>query len=136
MPSVRSVQPKACGVAIELVKLQGSQKTLLGPSTFHLFWDLFGVLRSKRITIYCLNSLAVDGLQHAINPSIKAPALLLLQFDHHTHVDLRGSYQGRPGAHGLYHPVGQRDARVGRPQVSGGPAVSQFAGFLSVLWGH
>ena len=36
----------------QLAVLQGSQRATLGPSTFHLFWDLFGFLAKKPIAIY------------------------------------------------------------------------------------
>lgn len=36
----------------QLATLQGFQRTILGPSTFHLFWDLFGILAKKDIVIY------------------------------------------------------------------------------------
>jgi len=39
-------------VAGELAELVGSPGALLGPSTLHLFWDLFGLLATTRVAIY------------------------------------------------------------------------------------
>lgn len=39
-------------VAADLAALVGCQQAMLGPSTFHLFWDLFNMLADDRIAIY------------------------------------------------------------------------------------
>jgi 8-amino-7-oxononanoate synthase len=39
-------------VAQRLAVLQGCERALLGPSTLHLFWDLFGVLSGGKVAIY------------------------------------------------------------------------------------
>lgn len=36
----------------QLASLQGCEAATLGPSTLHLFWDLFGMLASERVAIY------------------------------------------------------------------------------------
>lgn len=51
-PAALKNPPVALKVAKQLATLQGFQRTTLGPSTFHLFWDLFGVLAKKHIDIY------------------------------------------------------------------------------------
>lgn len=39
-------------VGAELAKLSGCEEAILGPSTFHLFWDLFNILADDRIALY------------------------------------------------------------------------------------
>jgi 8-amino-7-oxononanoate synthase len=39
-------------VGAELAKLSGCEKAALGPSTFHLFWDVFNILADERIAFY------------------------------------------------------------------------------------
>ncbi len=51
-PAALAQPPIASNVEKQLAALQGLQRATLGPSTFHLFWDLFGILVQKRITIY------------------------------------------------------------------------------------
>jgi 8-amino-7-oxononanoate synthase len=47
------VEPvSARSVADRLARLQGCEKAVLGPSTLHLFWDLFNMLAKKAVTIY------------------------------------------------------------------------------------
>jgi 8-amino-7-oxononanoate synthase len=40
-------------VAAELARLQGCEAATLLPSTLHLFWDLFRVLGTERVTLLC-----------------------------------------------------------------------------------
>lgn len=42
----------ARGLARQLAHLQGCEAGTLGPSTFHLFWDLFGQLAKDHVAIY------------------------------------------------------------------------------------
>jgi len=51
-PAALSQSPIALTVAKKLAELQGLQRATLGSSTFHLFWDLFGILAKKNIAIY------------------------------------------------------------------------------------
>jgi 8-amino-7-oxononanoate synthase len=51
-PAALSQPPITSNVEKQLAALQGLQRATLGPSTFHLFWDLFGILAQKRIAIY------------------------------------------------------------------------------------
>jgi 8-amino-7-oxononanoate synthase len=51
-PAALRQSASALNIAKQLATLQGFQCATLGPSTFHLFWDLFGILVKKHITIY------------------------------------------------------------------------------------
>lgn len=51
-PAALEVSRKAAFVANELAALQGCERATLGPSTLHLFWDLFGILSRERVRIY------------------------------------------------------------------------------------
>ena len=44
VPAALAPPPGAAKVAEGLAQLQGCERALLGPSTLHLFWDLFGML--------------------------------------------------------------------------------------------
>src|SRR5262249_31556442 len=44
VPAALAESPGAGAVARELAALQGCERATLGPSTLHLFWDLFGKL--------------------------------------------------------------------------------------------
>ena len=52
VPAALSVPPVAQAVAASLARLQGCERAALGPSTFHLFWDLFGMLAGDGIALY------------------------------------------------------------------------------------
>lgn len=53
-PAALKPSQEASWVAQELARLQKCEAGIVGPSTFHLFWDLFTVLakREKRIALY------------------------------------------------------------------------------------
>src|SRR5262245_5072420 len=51
-PSILGEPPGAEIVAHQLAKLQGCEQAILGTSTLHLFWDLFGILAGERIVIF------------------------------------------------------------------------------------
>lgn len=51
-PAVLAVSASQVQVARALAELQGCERATLGPSTLHLFWDLFGVLTTREIVIY------------------------------------------------------------------------------------
>jgi len=57
VPATLKEPPGAEQVADELARLQGCEHGVLGPSTFHLFWDLFGMLARRPIVIYMDDSL-------------------------------------------------------------------------------
>jgi 8-amino-7-oxononanoate synthase len=52
VPAALSEPPDANAVAQQVAALQGCERGLLGTSTFHLFWDLFGLLCRTRIAVY------------------------------------------------------------------------------------
>ncbi len=51
-PAALAEPPGADAVARRLALLQGCERATLGPSTLHLFWDLFGILAQDEIAIY------------------------------------------------------------------------------------
>jgi 8-amino-7-oxononanoate synthase len=51
-PASLDEPPGAMTVATELAALQGCEAATMLPSTLHLFWDLFGVLRRRDTMIY------------------------------------------------------------------------------------
>jgi 8-amino-7-oxononanoate synthase len=52
VPAALAAPPEAEPVAQQLAALQGCERGVLGPSTFHLFWDLFGMLSCHRVAVY------------------------------------------------------------------------------------
>ena len=52
VPSALAEPPGAGRVAQALAEMQGSERGVLMPSTFHLFWDLFGMLSKQPVSIY------------------------------------------------------------------------------------
>jgi len=52
VPAALASPPGVQAVAASLARLQGCDRASLGPSTFHLFWDLFGMLASEGIAVY------------------------------------------------------------------------------------
>jgi 8-amino-7-oxononanoate synthase len=52
VPAALAPPAKSCEVAEALARLQGCESALLGPSTLHLFWDLFGSLGRDGVSIY------------------------------------------------------------------------------------
>ena len=51
-PAAPEAAPSAQAVAKVLAQLQGCQNAILLPSTLHVFFDLFEVLRPERIKVY------------------------------------------------------------------------------------
>lgn len=51
-PAALASPPGARSAAQTLAALQGCEAGVLGPSTLHLFWDLFGVLAQQPVAIY------------------------------------------------------------------------------------
>lgn len=73
-------------VAAELAALVGCRQAMLGPSTFHLFWDLFNMLADDGIVIYldhCAYPIAHWGAAQA-----RAKGMPLRFFRHHDPVVL------------------------------------------------
>src|ERR1700722_3277672 len=52
VPAALAAPPEAGRVAQNIATLQGCERGVLGPSTFHLFWDLFGMLSRHRLAVY------------------------------------------------------------------------------------
>jgi len=52
MPAALAEPPGAEAVAARVAALQGCERGVLGPSTLHLFWDLFGLLGREGAEIY------------------------------------------------------------------------------------
>lgn len=52
VPAALAEPPDADAIAHQLATLQGCEHGLLGASTFHLFWDLFGILARRRVAVY------------------------------------------------------------------------------------
>jgi 8-amino-7-oxononanoate synthase len=68
VPAALASPPDAARVAHQVAQLQGCDQALLGPSTFHLFWDLFGMLTGHPVTIYydsALYPIARWGIERA-----------------------------------------------------------------------
>jgi 8-amino-7-oxononanoate synthase len=55
VPAALDSPPGAEAVAQEIAALQGCERGVLGPSTFHLFWDAFGMFSRRPVAVY------VDG---------------------------------------------------------------------------
>lgn len=51
-PAALAEPERADWVAQALAALMGSERGVLGPSTLHLFWDLFGILSGEEVAIY------------------------------------------------------------------------------------
>lgn len=71
----------ASNVVNQLAALQGMESAAIGPSTFHLFWDLFGILAQKRITIHLDDGaypIAKWGIERAAAASVRVKT-----FRHH-----------------------------------------------------
>ncbi len=52
VPAALCSPPDARAVGQRLAELQGCERGVLGTSTLHLFWDLFGMLVRRRVAIY------------------------------------------------------------------------------------
>lgn len=52
MPAALAIPASQERVADALAELQGCERAILGPSTLHLFWDLFGLLGEQEVAIY------------------------------------------------------------------------------------
>lgn len=52
VPAALARPPAVGAVEQRLARLHGCERSLLGPSTLHLFWDLFGLLGDDGVAIY------------------------------------------------------------------------------------
>lgn len=98
VPAALAAPPEAEQVAQQLATLQGCERGVLGPSTFHLFWDLFGMLSRQRVAIYVdagTYPIARWGAERAAGRGVP-----LRQFAHHDAGTLRHEL-ARDGRSGL-----------------------------------
>jgi 8-amino-7-oxononanoate synthase len=88
-PAALAELPCAQAVAGKLAALQGSECATLGPSTLHLFWDLFGILAAKALAIYMdggVYPIARWGVERAAARGVPTQS-----FPHHNANALRGA---------------------------------------------
>jgi 8-amino-7-oxononanoate synthase len=100
-PAVLSTPPGAAEVSRQLALLQNCENATIATSTLHLFWDFFGVLASRPLTIYVdaeTYQVALWGVERA-----RALGACVYRFAHHD-------------ADELFRMLGQR-ARAGCFQV-------------------
>jgi 8-amino-7-oxononanoate synthase len=89
VPAALASPPEADQVARELAELQGCEHGVLGSSSFHLFWDLFGMLAGHQVKIYVdsgLYPIARWGIERAA-----ARGAQVYEFPHHDVAALRRS---------------------------------------------
>jgi 8-amino-7-oxononanoate synthase len=88
----------AAEISKALAILQGCERATLAPSTLHLFWDLFGVLRESRPAIF------VDAATYPISrwgvERVAARGVAVRTFGHHDpnslDAALQAGFSGRP----------------------------------------
>jgi 8-amino-7-oxononanoate synthase len=51
-PAALAMLPDESRIARSLAELVGCERAVLGPSTLHVFWDLFGVLAKGKVSVY------------------------------------------------------------------------------------
>src|ERR1700685_2750309 len=81
VPAALAAPPGAVQVAHQLARLQTCEYGVLGTSTFHLFWDLFGMIAQRPVRIYVdagLYPIARWGVERAA-----AHGIPIRQFAHH-----------------------------------------------------
>jgi 8-amino-7-oxononanoate synthase len=81
VPAALAELPEAVQVAHQLARLQTCEHGVLGTSTFHLFWDLFGMTSRRPLTIYLdaeLYPIARWGVERAA-----ARGISTREFTHH-----------------------------------------------------
>ena len=81
VPAALAEPPGAVQVAHQLARLQSCESGVLGTSTFHLFWDLFGMIARRPATIYVdagLYPIARWGVERAA-----ARGISIREFAHH-----------------------------------------------------
>lgn len=86
-PAAFAPPPGEKRLASQLAHLQGCEAGVLGPSTFHLFWDLFGMLGRHPVAIYFdaeLYPIARWGVER-----VKAFGAPVHRFAHHDAEQLR-----------------------------------------------
>ena len=92
-PAALGVPEVAPRIAAGLAAIQGCDQATLGPSTLHLFWDLFGVLAVDRPTIFLdvgTYPVARWGVERAV-----ARGAQLVKFRHHAADALRAAFKAQ-----------------------------------------
>ncbi len=96
VPAALGSPEDAKRVAQRLAQLQGCEDGVIGTSTFHLFWDLFGIIARRSATVYIdagLYPIARWGVERAAARGVK-----VREFAHHDADELRHRLkQERPG---------------------------------------
>jgi 8-amino-7-oxononanoate synthase len=88
VPAALASPPGAAQVAHQLARLQTCEHGVLGTSTFHMFWDLFGMLAQRPVKIHIdagLYPIARWGVERAM-----ARGASMQAFAHHDPEALRG----------------------------------------------
>lgn len=101
LPAALATPAGADRAAHDLARLQGCENGVLGASTFHVFWDLFGMLAIHRVAVY------VDAGTYPIarwgTERAAAQGVPVYEFAHHNVEALRRSL--RRHLHGALRPV-------------------------------
>jgi len=87
LPAALASPPDARPVVHQLAQLQGLEHGVLGTSTLHLFWDLFGILGRRPIAVYVdagVYAIARWGVERAAARGVK-----VCEFSHYDAEDLR-----------------------------------------------
>src|SRR5580693_2796163 len=87
VPAALASPPDAAVVAHQLAALQGCEKGVLGTSTLHQFWDLFGIMAGSPVAIYVdagLYPIGRWGVERAA-----ARGVPVREFPHHDADELR-----------------------------------------------
>ena len=87
VPAALASTPDAQPVAYQLAQLQGCEHGVLGTSTFHLFWDLFGILGRRPVVVYVdagVYPIARWGVERAAARGVR-----VREFAHHDAEELR-----------------------------------------------
>jgi 8-amino-7-oxononanoate synthase len=96
-PAALESVPGTRRVERELAALTGCERVLLGPSTLHLFWDLFGFLARRGMSIFLdagSYPIAQWGVERAA--SYGAPVRVFPQHDHRALGSLLKNAPGKP----------------------------------------
>jgi len=96
-PAVLESVPGTGRVERELAALTGCERVLLAPSTFHLFWDLFGCLARRGMSIF-LDAGSYPIVQWGVERAAGygAPVKVFRQHDHRALHSLLKSAAGKP----------------------------------------
>jgi 8-amino-7-oxononanoate synthase len=87
VPAALASPQDAQPVAYQLAQLQGCEHGVLGTSTFHLFWDLFGILARRPVEVYVdagVYPIARWGVERAAARGVR-----VREFAHHDAEELR-----------------------------------------------